>query len=160
MGGQAEEAPVASSTTMEAAEQLIQLSGISGSGGESSGSRSADSVKAAGEERREGVPAAAVESSSAGKRREKGGGGGEDDERAVMGGVRRRRPRFRSLAAIYRETERIELAPGHEEAEEDGSGTENKQAAGGAAHGEAIAPAAPSKGRRVVRRRSSTVGES
>jgi hypothetical protein len=158
-----DQAPAASSTTMEAAEQLIQLSGGCDEGGGVSESKSADSVKAAGEKHRgdykEGVTAV-VESSSAGKK-----GGGEDDD-AVMGGVKRRRPRFRSLAAIYRATKRIDLVPIRDEAEEDRSSEgkekkgKKKRAAGGAAHDEPVAAAAPSKASRVVRGRSSTVRES
>ncbi|KAF6990342.1 hypothetical protein CFC21_007543 [Triticum aestivum] len=216
--GEAVEAPAASSTTveMEAAEQLIQLSGggcDDGDSGESESksadsvragekvlaverksvkaagekvpavaSKSAGSVKAAGEKARaaesksadsvkagekrgdgkEGVPA--VESST-GKRREKLGGhkGGGQDEEAVIGGVARRRPRFRSLASIYKNTRRMD-DHGHrrEEAEEDerseGKGKKNnkrKRATDGAADGELIPTAVPCKAKRGVRRRTS-----
>ena len=200
------EAPAASSTTveMEAAEQLIQLSGggcdddgaesesksadsvrAAGEKGPAVVSKSADSVKAAGEKARavesksaesvmaagekrgdgkEGVPA--VESST-GKRREKLGGpkGGGQDEEAVIGGVARRRPRFRSLAAIYRNTRRMD-DHGHwrEEPEEEemgeGKGEKKKtRAMGGAAadDGEAIPATAPckAKAKRAVRPRTS-----
>jgi hypothetical protein len=173
MGDQAE-APAASSMTMEAAEQLIQLSGgrDDGVSGESE-SKSADSVKAGEKQKgddKEGVTAVVESSSSAGKKGDAEKGGSEDDE-AVMGGVKRRRPRFRSLADIYRTTKRIDLVlvPSRDEAEDGSSeGKEKKgkgkmkkkRAAGGAAHDGAVAAAAPSKARRVVGRRSSTVRQS
>jgi len=161
MGGSTSVAPAGTDRLdLEAAEQLIQLSGGADDDDGGSESRSADSVKCRGNKDKE----AAVESrrrrgaarpvAAAGKDGRGGGGGGEpggkgapesfacstaagvegkDDRAAVVesprrsagphpsgkdrdGGVvhgeARRRPRFRSLAAIYRETEprRLPLA--------------------------------------------------
>ncbi|KAI5019366.1 hypothetical protein ZWY2020_044254 [Hordeum vulgare] len=226
MGEAVEALPAASSTTveMEAAEQLIQLSGgggDDGGNGAESESRSADSVMAAekqmtavdvesrsadgvraaekqmsavemsksadvvraaekqmsavdsrsadgvkaGEERRDGEEAVPAVESSTGKRREKLGGpkGGGEGEEAVIGGVARRRPRFRSLAAIYRETRRMDLDDHgrcREEAEEEERGEgkgvmKKKKKKQRATDGEVDDEAAPCKAKRAVRRRTS-----
>ncbi|KAJ1263082.1 hypothetical protein BS78_09G157700 [Paspalum vaginatum] len=130
---------------LEAAEQLIQLSGGDDAGSET---RSADSVKCRGNKDENKEEAAAVESrrrsaaagtaavhlapgkdaepadDAAGKEkavvaesRPRGSGGGgrvrqDCDDGGVVHGEARRRPRFRSLADIYRETRRVTAGGG------------------------------------------------
>lgn len=181
MGGVASEEP--DCVEMEAAEQLIQLSGGGDDDGNGEGSescKSADSVKAGGPKplprqgddgNKEGAPAVEVESSSSSRPRpgksgpEKGGGivvdgsGGVNEEEAVIGGgERRRRPRFWSLAAIYRETRRVggvRCCPREEAAaREDGkrrNDGKRRPAADGTTAGEAV-PVAACKARRLVSR--------
>ncbi|KAL6848786.1 hypothetical protein ACP4OV_021369 [Aristida adscensionis] len=102
---------------LEAAEQLIQLSG--GGDGESE-SRSADSVKCCREKDKE----AAVESRPRRRRAERApaaaaedGGADGCDGGVLDDGEARKRPRFRWLADIYRETKKVKAAAAAEEGE-------------------------------------------
>ncbi|KAL6609915.1 hypothetical protein ACP70R_039884 [Stipagrostis hirtigluma subsp. patula] len=93
---------------LEAAEQLIQLSGGGDGDGESE-TRSADSVKCC---RREKDKEVAVESRRR-RRAERvpaGKDGAEDADGVLDDGEARKRPRFRWLADIYRETKKKRAA--------------------------------------------------
>ncbi|KAF0925585.1 hypothetical protein E2562_017177 [Oryza meyeriana var. granulata] len=112
---------------MEAAEQLIHVSKKS-------------CKKAADVGRKEGDKEAAVESCSRKRAAPAGEEEGDIDD-VVIGGEARRRPRFRSLAAVYRETTRrpsddVVVGCGRGgAAEEDGERTTMKRAANDAAAG-------------------------
>ncbi|KAL5232359.1 hypothetical protein ABZP36_031135 [Zizania latifolia] len=138
---------------MEAAEQLIQLSGCGGD--ESLESRSTESVSkksyamAAAAGRKEEDKEAAVESCS--RKRDATDGEEAGDEFVIGGEAPRRRPRFRSLAAVYRGTRRLgdddvaRCRTAAAEAEYGERTTTTKKRATDAAAGEAAVPVAANK---------------
>ncbi|OEL21028.1 hypothetical protein BAE44_0017952 [Dichanthelium oligosanthes] len=172
---------------LEAAEQLIQLSGGDGSGSES---RSADSVECGVKDKEAAVESRrrlAVAAGKDGDGGEPGGKGaesfasstaagveekdkavvlerrrrsadrcpaGKDRDGGIVYGEERRRPKFRSLAAIYRETEtrRLPLPGGCGEghADRDPSEGERRKKTKRAADGVIPVDAAASKGRRSL----------